>query len=84
MVFDYTALICIINSIIISELILLCTSGAIHMRSPDLHLTVEDLYSNSTAGYEVRKNLFKGKRIHETIKHFLPIFDSRGLLDPLH
>lgn len=60
------------------------TCGAIQLRDPDLQVTVEDLYSNSTAGNEVRKKLFKGKRIQETIKHFLPIYDSRGLLDPLH
>lgn len=72
------------NNIIIPELILMYTCGAIQLRDPDLRVTVDDLYSNSTAGNEVRKKLFKGTRMQETIKHFLPIFDARGLLDPLH
>lgn len=39
--------------------------------------------ANDEAGQKIRRNFFKNKKFQRTLKHFLPKWDTHGLLDKL-
>lgn len=45
---------------------------------------VAGLIGDTPEAIQFRKQMFKSPRLHKAAQHFLPIWDAKGLLDPLH
>lgn len=42
------------------------------------------LMSDTPEAKQFRQQMYKNEKLMETLKHFLPIWDQMGLLDPLY
>lgn len=50
----------------------------------DKGMEMENLFADTEKAKQTRKTLFRNPRYQKVLKHFLPIWNQRGLLDPLN
>lgn len=60
------------------------TISAVMLNEQKENADLSGLMSNTEEAKKFREQMFKSERFITTVKHFLPIWDQMGLLDPLH
>ncbi|XP_063696921.1 uncharacterized protein LOC134827942 isoform X1 [Culicoides brevitarsis] len=66
------------------EILALVAISPVILNEQEDHADLEGLVGDSLESKQFKEQMFKNSKFIKTLKHFLPIWDKMGLLDPLH
>lgn len=75
---------CLITFSLFAEIYTVLTVLPIILNKQQENAELGNIMTDSTEARKFKKQLFENENFIKVVKHFLPIWDNMGLLDPLH